>query len=167
MRDFYTIPIHCFGHQLTERPISKVVSSHPRPPMPEIPSHVCQQFFNPRFQNINMAPSAKVLVICSDHWLLWQDSYNYVDHTSTSDESILQVYYLFIKLRIFQSSQKWRDVRPSVCQLILLLHQWSQIETRKLACIFPTWMAQKLLNRFFDISLEPVTFKFKVLYLHL
>jgi len=32
------------------------------------------------------APSAKVVIICSDHRLLWQDSDKEVDHASTSPE---------------------------------------------------------------------------------
>jgi len=46
--------------------------------------------FQPRTaKKINKAPSVRVIVICSDHRLLWRDSYKGVDRTLTSDESIL------------------------------------------------------------------------------
>jgi len=40
-------------------------------------------------KKINQAPSVRVIVICSDHRLLWRDSYKGVDRALTPDESIL------------------------------------------------------------------------------
>jgi len=40
-------------------------------------------------KKINQAPSVRVIVICSDHRLLWRDSYKGVECALTPDESIL------------------------------------------------------------------------------
>jgi len=63
-----------------------------------------KQIFNPRLQNINKAPSVRVIVICSDHRLLWRKSYKGVDHALTSDKSILQKIIVIIMSYI---SPKW------------------------------------------------------------
>jgi len=46
-------------------------------------------FLTPDCKKINKAPSVRVIVICSEHRLLWRDSYQGVGHTSTSPDSIL------------------------------------------------------------------------------
>jgi len=65
-------------------------------------------FFQPRIaKKINMAPSVRVIVICSDPRLLWRDFYKGVDRALTPDESILHniiiiiISYLFCTLYLF------------------------------------------------------------------
>jgi len=68
---------------------SKVVGS--------ILNHTCQQFFNPGLQKkLNKALSVRVIIICSDHRLLWQDSYKDVDPALTLEESILHKMIIMI-----------------------------------------------------------------------
>jgi len=46
--------------------------------------------FQPQIaKRINKTPSVRVIVIFSDHKLLWRDSFKDVDFALTSDESIL------------------------------------------------------------------------------
>jgi len=52
---------------------SKVVGS--------IPGHG-SKFSYPNYIKINKSPSVRVIMICCDHRLLWQDSYKGVDHVS-------------------------------------------------------------------------------------
>jgi len=53
--------------------------------------------FQPRIaKKINKAPSVRVIVICSDHRLLWQDSYKGVDRALTPDDSILHKIIIII-----------------------------------------------------------------------
>jgi len=59
--------------------------------------------FQPRIaKKIKQASSVRVIVICSDHRLLWRDSYKGVDHALTPDESILHTaqdyYYYYYKV---------------------------------------------------------------------
>jgi len=53
--------------------------------------------FKPRIaKKINKAPSVRVIVICSDHRLLWRDSYKDADRALTPDESILHKIMIII-----------------------------------------------------------------------
>jgi len=64
-----------------------------------IPGCLCQQFFNPIFQKkINKALSVRVLVICSDPRLLWQDSYKGVGRASTLPEAMPHKMVIIITL---------------------------------------------------------------------
>jgi len=72
---------------LTENKDLKRCGFNPQQPMRTI--------LQPRIaKKINYAPSVRVIVICSDHRLLWRDSYKDVDPALTSDESIM--YEIFI-----------------------------------------------------------------------
>jgi len=79
-----------------------------------IPSRPCQQFFNPGLQKkINKALSVRVIVICSDHRVLWRDSCKGVDRALKPDESILhKIIIIIINLRHQTSSFKlWEVVK--------------------------------------------------------
>jgi len=53
--------------------------------------------FQPQIaKKINKAPSVRVIVICSDHRLLWRDSYKGVGGSSTSPDSILHKIIIII-----------------------------------------------------------------------
>jgi len=54
--------------------------------------------FQPRIAK-NKSLSVRVIVICSDHKLLWCDSHKGVGHTSPSPESILhKIIILFVRV---------------------------------------------------------------------
>jgi len=60
------------------------------------------EIFYPRIaKKINMALSVRVIVICSDHRFLRQDSYKGVGHVSTLPESILCKIIIIIIIIIF------------------------------------------------------------------
>jgi len=59
----------------------------------------------PDWKKINKGPSVRVIVVCSDHRLLWWDSYNDVDCAVTSDES--QLLKIIIKLILHTDSSYW------------------------------------------------------------
>jgi len=55
--------------------------------------------FQPQIaKKINKAPSVSVIVICSDHRFLWQDSFKGVDRASTLVDSILHKIIIIIKI---------------------------------------------------------------------
>jgi len=80
-----------------------------------IPSSPCHQFFNLGLQKNHQAPSVRVKVICSDHRLLWRDSYKDVDRALTPDESILH------KIIIIFSFTLQVDILPYYDDFFLLL----------------------------------------------
>jgi len=58
--------------------------------------------FKPRFaKKINKALSVRVMVICSDHKLLWRDSQKGIGRASTLPEAVLHKITI-IKLAIFE-----------------------------------------------------------------
>jgi len=52
-------------------------------------------------KKIDNALSVRVIVICSDHKLLWRDSYKGVDRALTPDESILHKIIITINEKYF------------------------------------------------------------------
>jgi len=73
-----------------------------------IPSSLSQEFFNPGLQKRNnMAPSVRIIVICSTHRLLWRDSYKGVDHTGYWVYTAQDYYYLQHRVII---GGKWHPI---------------------------------------------------------
>jgi len=69
------------------------------------PAAHANNFSTPCCKKINNVSSVRVIVICSDHKLLWQDSYKGVDRALTPNESILH------KIIIIDHLTKNQDLR--------------------------------------------------------
>jgi len=78
--------------------------------------------FNPRWQKeLTMVSSVRVIIVCSDHRLLWRDSFKGVDHALTSDESvphkIIIIIYCFV-LNVFEPDYNVQ-IKPLFSNLLL------------------------------------------------
>jgi len=100
------------GHRhLTENKDLKGCGFNPQQPMPAI--------FQPWIaKKINQAPSVRVIVICSDHRLLWRDSYKGVDRALTPDESILHKIIIIIIIRVIFISDCFKRAHNFLFQYI-------------------------------------------------
>jgi len=66
-------------------------------------------FSTPDLKKINKAPSVGVIVICSDHRLLWRDSDKDVDQKSTLPESIVHKIIIIMPNFSPLASMMWEE----------------------------------------------------------
>jgi len=77
--------------------------------------------FEPRIaKKINNTLAVWVIVICSDHKLPWQDSYEGVGHASTSPESILHKIFVIIIIKVLINLPNLAVTQNSLLKLVLI-----------------------------------------------
>jgi len=122
----------------------------------------CQQFFNPGLQKkINKAFSVRVIVICSDHKLLWRDSYKGIGHASTLPEPILHKIIIILKWHRIENKRyifNWtRFPKPNghLKKVFWKLKYLKLVLSSELQCL-----TEVLQISFSSINCHPITFTY-------